>query len=126
MLRLFSFLIMLSVCFACFLGSAFAGSATVSWQANTEQDLKGYNVFIGTVSRNYSESVYVEKPGTSYTFNNLNEGTQYYFCVTALDTSGNESGFSQEVYKTIEDFSAQDVPDQDLSVPSVPRGVAVQ
>lgn len=116
MLKIINLLVILLICFVCLSDVTFAGSATVSWQANTEQDLKGYNVYAGTTSRNYGTPLYIDKAQTSYTFNNLNEGTTYYFCITALDITGNESGFSQEVYKMIED----------LSTPSIPVGVTVQ
>jgi len=87
---------------------AFAGSATISWQANTEPDLQEYRVYTGTSSRTYGTPNPVGKE-TSYTVDNLEEGITYYFAVTAVDTSGNESGFSQEVYKTIADTHAPTV-----------------
>ena len=34
---------------------AFSGSVTVSWDANTETDLEGYNVYYGLESKNYSD-----------------------------------------------------------------------
>ncbi len=86
-------------------GIAIAGSATVRWQANTEPDLEEYRVYYGTSSRNYGPGIPVGKV-TSYTINNLEEGKTYYFAVTAVDTAGNESGFSQEVSKTIADTHA--------------------
>jgi len=87
---------------------ALAGSATVRWQANTEPDLQEYRVYAGTSSRTYGAPVPVGKV-TSYTAGNLQEGVTYYFSVTAVDTSGNESGFSQEVSKTIPDTHAPTV-----------------
>jgi len=79
-----------------------AGSATISWQANTEPDLKEYRVYYGTVSRHYGSPIPVGKL-TSYTVGNLSDGVTYYFAVTAVDTADNESGYSQEVTKTIAD-----------------------
>jgi hypothetical protein len=38
---------------------------------------------------------------TNCTLNTLSEGATYYFAVTAYDTSGNESGFSNEVSKIV-------------------------
>ena len=115
MSRLINLSILLFICFCCLSGVAFAGGATVSWQPNSEPDLKGYNVYMGIASRAYDSSFYVEKLQTSHTFTNLNEGT-YYFCVTAVDIAGNESGFSQETSKIIEDIIA----------PLVPQGVTVR
>ena len=75
--------------------AASAASVTLYWDANTEPDLAGYNVYYGTSSRNYGNPIPVGNT-TSYDVDNLVEGVTYYFAVTALDTSGNESGFSTE------------------------------
>jgi len=115
MSRLICRSVLLLICFCCFAGVAFAGSATVSWQTNKEPDLKGYNVYVGKASRTYDTPFYVDKAQSSHAFANLSEGT-YYFCVTAVDLAGNESGFSQEVSKII----------QDIIAPSIPQGVTVK
>ncbi len=115
MSRLIHMSVLVCICFCCLFGVAFAGSATVSWQPNSEPDLKGYNVYVGTASRTYGTPFYVDKAQTSHTFANLSEGT-YYFCVTAVDLAGNESGFSQEASKMI----------QDIIAPSIPQGVTVK
>lgn len=88
-----------------FPANAVAGSATVKWQANTEPDLKEYRIYYGKQSRSYGAPISVGNV-TSYTITGLEEGQTYYFAVTAVDTSGNESGFSEEVSKTIEDTHA--------------------
>lgn len=74
------------------------GSATVTWNANTESDLSGYRVFYGTSSGNYPNSISVGKV-TSATITGLTVGTTYYIAVKAVDTSGNLSGFSAQVTK---------------------------
>ena len=79
-------------------GTTSGGSATVSWNANTEADLAGYIVYYGTSSRNYPSSISVGK-ATSGTINGLTIGTTYYFAVKTVDTSGNLSGYSAEVTK---------------------------
>ena len=76
-----------------------ARSATVSWHANLPQELYGYKVYIGTESRNYSDCVFVENTSTSHRFNRLSLNKIYYFCVTSVNNSGVESGYSQEVVK---------------------------
>jgi hypothetical protein len=90
--------------------SAMAGSATLTWIAPTTNvdgtpltDLAGYKVYFGTTSGVYSSSLNVGlNVGTppSYIVNNLGAGT-YYFGVTAYDTAGLESGFSNEGSKNI-------------------------
>ncbi len=79
---------------------SFAGSATISWRANAESDLAGYRLYYGTSSRSYGPPVPAGRV-TQYTLANLTDGRTYYFGVTALDFSGNESGYSTEVRKTI-------------------------
>jgi hypothetical protein len=80
------------------------GSAVVSWQANTESDLGGYQIYYGTSSNFYSVTLDVGKV-TQYTVNNLLAGSTYYFAVTAYDTTGNESVYSQEASLLIQDIA---------------------
>lgn len=95
-----------------------AYDVTLSWDPNTEPDLAGYKVYYGTSSHNYTETIDVGNT-TTYQITGLSEGT-YYFAVTAYDTSGNESDFSDEVSKT---FLQNQSPSVTLNVnPSV--GVA--
>ena len=79
-------------------------TAILAWDAVTATNLNGYRIYYGTNPGRYLQSVgqginvgRVE----SYTLNGLASGTRYYFAVTAFDTSGNESGFSNEVFKDI-------------------------
>ena len=75
-------------------------TATLAWNSNTESDLAGYKVYVGTSSGRYGSPIDVGKV-TSYAMANLNVGNTYYFVVTAYDTSGNESLHSAEVSKSI-------------------------
>ena len=75
-------------------------TATLAWNSNSESDLAGYKVYVGTSSGRYGSPIDVGKV-TSYTMANLNVGNTYYFVVTAYDTSGNESLHSAEVSKSI-------------------------
>ncbi len=88
---------------------AFAGSATVSWDANTESDLSGYNIYYGTNSGSYDDVVNVGN-NISWFVNNLTVNVIYYFVVTAYDFSGNESEFSDEVSTTISPDNRQPSP----------------
>ena len=80
-------------------GGGGTASVTLTWNTNGESDLQGYRVYYGTASRNYTTNTDVGKV-TSYTVNGLATGAIYYFAITALDTSGNESGYSSEVSAT--------------------------
>lgn len=80
--------------------SSSSNTATLSWSLNTETDLAGYKLYMGTASGVYSSITTMGKV-TSYTISNLGLGTTYYFALTAYDTSGNESALSTEVSKSI-------------------------
>jgi len=79
---------------------ALGGDAIVSWDASSEPDLAGYKLYYGTASRSYGAPIDVGNQ-TTYTITGLGPGT-YYFAATAYNTSGNESGFSNEASKTFE------------------------
>jgi hypothetical protein len=88
-------------------GSTTSGTATLFWEANTELDFAGYKAYYGTSPRSdscppggYPNSVDMTN-ATSHTFSNLTNGVTYYFSITAYDTSGNESCFSDEVNKAM-------------------------
>mgnify|MGYP001582576303 CR=1 FL=1 len=95
---------------------AAAGSLTASWTANTESDLAGYKVYYGTATKTYGAPIDVGKVVTTYTVTELTEQKTYYFAVTAYDTAGNQSGFSNEASGT--------VPDQ--TPPAAPTGMTVK
>jgi len=76
-----------------------ATTVRLSWTASTDSDIAGYKVYYGTVSRHYDTSIYVDNI-TAYTLDNL-KPANYYFAVTAIDTSGNESQFSNEAVLTL-------------------------
>ena len=85
---------------------ASAETASLSWDPPTTNtdgtpltDLSGYKVYYGTSSGNYSSAIDAGNV-TSYVVSGLSSNT-YYFAVTAYDTSGNESSYSNEASKTI-------------------------
>lgn len=76
-------------------------SVTLAWTANTEPDLAGYKVYQGTAAGgSYVLKATLGKV-TTHTLSGLADGT-YYFVVTAYDTSALESGYSNEVTKTLD------------------------
>ena len=83
------------------------GTAQVSWNPNSDSNLGGYKIYYGTSPRNadcppagYADNIAVGN-STSYTFGDLVIDKTYYFSVSAYNTSGQESWFSDEVSKTI-------------------------
>ncbi len=79
-----------------FVTFANAGTATVSWDPNTENDLSGYKIHYGTSTQNYDAVIDVGNV-TAHQISNLQGGNTYYFVVTAYDLTGNQSDYSQEV-----------------------------
>lgn len=81
--------------FSIVVGSLLPGTVFIEWKKNTEIDLAGYKIYWGTQSGRYSE---VKNVGfdTSCTIYHLRSGN-YFFSVTAYDTIGNESDYSNEM-----------------------------
>jgi trimeric autotransporter adhesin len=89
-----------------------SGVLTLTWDApttntdgsalNPATDLSLYKIYYGTASQTYTQVVNVTNPGTTTvsTTLNLSPGT-YYFVVTTVNTSGQESSYSNEAVKTI-------------------------
>ena len=82
-------------------GQAQAHTATASWTASTSV-VFGYNVYRGTVSG----GPYAKLNGSlialpTYTDSTVQSGQTYFFVATAVDGSGNESFFSNEVKAVI-------------------------
>lgn len=69
---------------------------TLVWDANTEPDLAGYHLYYGTNPGLYTIDIDVGL-ATTTTVRSLTEGVVYYFAVTAYNTQGAESAFSNEV-----------------------------
>jgi hypothetical protein len=69
---------------------------TLAWDATSEPDVAGYNVYWGTASGVYArfDDAYHQ---TTEELTNLEVGVQYYFAVTAYNEEGIESDFSAEV-----------------------------
>ncbi len=77
------------------LNSLLAADVSLSWQASSSTNVTGYNIYYGTASGNYTGKIMAGNVTTT-TISNLAAGTTYYFSATALDSNGNESGFSNE------------------------------
>jgi len=106
--------------------TAVPGDASVrlTWSANTEGDLAGYDVFKGTASGALAKVSTVAAPGTTQVVAGLANGTPYYFAIAAVDASGNASPMTDEVAATP---FAPDVtpPTVSLTEPATTTGVAV-
>jgi HYDIN/CFA65/VesB-like, Ig-like domain/Immunoglobulin domain/Cep192 domain 4/Immunoglobulin I-set domain len=76
-------------------------SAALSWTASTSAVI-GYNAYSGTKPGGpYTKLTPTPTPGTSYTDSTVQTGLTYYYVVTAVDSAGTESPYSNEVSATI-------------------------
>jgi parallel beta-helix repeat protein len=79
-------------------------TVSLAWEANTEIDLKGYNIYRSTLPNTtvWSKPINGDDPlnMNSYIDKNLDEMTTYYYVITACDEVPNESDFSKMVYGT--------------------------
>jgi hypothetical protein len=86
---------------------AVAADVTLSWDPSASPGITGYKVYYGRSSRTYGNPIPIGNQ-TTYKVTGLTDGV-WYFSVTAVDdTKAKESGFSNEVIKTI--GTAQVVP----------------
>ncbi len=86
----------------------------LSWDANTEADLAGYQLYRATSS--FSDTTEAE-PVTdtlvtraTFTDTGLAAGSEYHYRVAAVDTASNQSSLSGEVVATPEDRAAPSPP----------------
>jgi len=88
----------------------------LSWKANSEIDLAGYNIYKSTVpdfTISSSNKINSETVTTTiYRDTNATNGIRYYYKITAVDISGNQSLASNEVYATPQEI--------DTTAPSTP------
>jgi fibronectin type 3 domain-containing protein len=79
-----------------------SGSITIMWTQNTEPDFLQYYIYRDTLPNPVVkiDSATGGLSDTSKTYTGLTNGTRYYFRVTAVDSTGFESGFSNEVSAT--------------------------
>jgi fibronectin type 3 domain-containing protein len=76
----------------------------LSWSPNTEPDLKYYKILrsqsSGFIPQPTDSIAIVFMPDTNYVDNSVINGVNYYYRISAVDSSGNESEFSDEIKAT--------------------------
>jgi len=82
---------------------------TLTWTANTENDILRYRLYRSTVSPASAKIDSVNSFTTTYTDNNVVIGTTYFYRITAVDRDLNESAFSNEVSATVKPETFTDV-----------------
>jgi hypothetical protein len=99
------FLILTTLFISIETSSIAADQTILAWDANTEPDLEGYVVYGKQGSPNppydyidtYPEVDLADPLNPKAVITDLESDVTYYFVVTAYDTEGNESGFSNAV-----------------------------
>jgi fibronectin type 3 domain-containing protein len=105
-------------------GATFAQSVTLQWDPNSESNLAGYNLYRSTTSG----SGYVKLNGglitrARYADSTINYDKTYYYVCTAVNTSGLESGYSNQVSFSIPAPNSPPVAADDTA--TTPQGQAV-
>ena len=81
-------------------GTCLAGlahSTSLNWTASTSSGVAGYNVYRGTVSNGpYTKLTSALVVGTGYTDVSVQAGQTYYYVITAVDSTNNESAYSNQ------------------------------
>lgn len=78
-------------------------SIFLGWLPLRSSELKGYNVYYGTVSGKYIQRRSIPSTATSLVIRDLTAGTPYYLAIRGVNQHDEESAFSQEVSVTVGD-----------------------
>jgi hypothetical protein len=97
MKRLLSVIAMLLLCSL----PVIAADVSLAWDASSSPNVAGYKIYAGNESGKYNAPATIGNQ-TAYTVKGLGPGT-WYFAVTAFNSAGGESGFSNEVSTTIKE-----------------------
>jgi len=76
-------------------------SVDLSWGASSSSNVQGYNVYRAGVSGGPYAAVVSANSGTTFVDGSVQSGQMYYYVVTAVDTSGAESAYSNQVQAVI-------------------------
>jgi hypothetical protein len=77
-------------------------SISLVWLPNAESDLAGYYVYRSGEEHHYKKLTQERITTASYTDSSVEKGKTYYYRIKAVDTSGNESDYSEEVSDKVE------------------------
>jgi hypothetical protein len=83
------------------------GVVSLAWQPPGENedgspltDLSGYRIYYGSFSRSYNDTITVNDAAATQWEMQLSSG-EYYIAMTAFDTAGNESAYSNEIVRSV-------------------------
>lgn len=83
----------------CIISQSMASDVPLVWNPSTSTNISGYRLYLGNAPGTYDAFITLGIR-TSYTVTDLEDGT-WYFAVTAIDSNGNESDFSNEISQII-------------------------
>jgi hypothetical protein len=79
-------------------GATIQHTVDLSWNASTSTSITGYNVYRGNVSGGpYSKINSALNPSMNYGDSTVQSGQNYYYVTTAVDSTGVESSYSNQV-----------------------------
>jgi ASPM-SPD-2-Hydin domain-containing protein/HYDIN/CFA65/VesB family protein len=79
-------------------GGTIQHTVDLSWNASTSTSITGYNVYRGNVSGGpYSKINSALNPSMNYGDSTVQSGQSYYYVTTAVDSTGVESSYSNQV-----------------------------
>ena len=76
-------------------------SVDLSWGASSSSNVQGYNVYRAGVSGGPYAAVVSANAGTTFVDGSVQSGQTYFYVVTAVDSSGTESAYSNQVQAVI-------------------------
>jgi hypothetical protein len=87
-------------------------SVVLKWNQNSETDIDHYNIYYSTISGFYDNVVEAnDSDASSFTVSGLTSSVRYYFSITALDISDNESDKADAlIVDTLEDNLSPNSP----------------
>ena len=103
-------------------------SVSLDWDDNTDLDLYGYNIYRTDLSDgDYALLDTAPPANSSYLDTTVSTGVTYFYVVTAVDTSSNESDYSDEQFATPIDlaFYGDTNGDKQIDLIDLPDFVAV-
>ncbi|MGD2217323.1 MAG: hypothetical protein PVJ64_11215, partial [Gemmatimonadales bacterium] len=98
------------------------GQVALDWFDNTEPDWASFSVYRSETFGGPYSPIAEGLTASQYTDTGVTAGTTYYYVVTAKDTSGNESGYSNEASATPSEPPQLSIHVADISVAIVQRG----
>lgn len=78
-------------------------TVALSWTASSSSNVTSYNIYRSTTSGSFSPPAFasVSAPTTTYTDTSVTDGVTYYYVTTAVDSSNQESGYSNQATAVI-------------------------